>query len=301
MPILISQKAYLDTSHWIALAQRGIDREPFERLVSSGAIVPVLSFAHLSDLAANSDSASRRRMGEYLDRTRRLGQVLWIEGLNTIAADELQAAYERTHLGRRSVQTKSPFSSMLVDSLDYKNHGFPMQREAARRHERELGIGGMIEAVAKSPGRQEYVDFRSTLPSSITRIRDSRGPAKRFSAAECRLFVIDIVEKARLVFSSTADRDRFVDDALESRSSYPALDLRLSYRQGAILTNCPAEPSDAEDYDHLAGIAYCDVAFADKRTIDVIRRGGFARLPRPNSTFSTWLADSNSSPEMQVE
>ena len=100
-----------------------------------------------------------------------------------------------------------------------------------------------------------------------------------------------IVDKARLSFAKGEDRERFLDIVMERRDEIPALDLRLRYRQGGLLTNARAEPSDVEDYDHLAGFAYCDVAFADKWTRDALKRGGCAKLPRANASFERWLRD----------
>lgn len=37
------------------------------------------------------------------------------------------------------------------------------------------------------------------------------------------------------------------------------------------------------------GLAYCDVAFTDKRTFEVLRKAGVKRLPRRNSEFTCWF------------
>ncbi len=290
-PLIRPSKVYLDTSHWIGLSQGRHAAPAFERLVANGAIAPVLSFAHISDLAANADRSGRSRAGMYLDRVCTLGAVLWVQGLNTCAADELQAFYETVKLKRPLAQRRSPFSTMLVDSLDFKNHSNPIDLEAARRFERKHSVAEIIDAVAQSPGRPEYAEFRAQLPASITRIRESRGALKRFTSSEIRQFVRDIIAKASLVFRSGAEQELFVDAVLARQDEHPALNLRLRYRQGGILTDSPAAPSDVEDYDHLAGFAYCDVAFADKRTIDALRRAGCDRLPLPNGCFDRWLKE----------
>ena len=282
---------YLDSSHWIDLAEGRIDVAAFDDAASTGAIVPTLSFAHLSDLGMSQNEAARRRCGKYIDRVRRSGHVVWIKTLNTVAADELQRLYEQVHLRREGASQHSPFSARMVDSMDFKNHGDPTRLEAAAREERQIGVEGMIEHLRVSPKRAEYVEFRSNLPETTSRVRDSRREAKRFSSVEERGLVAFIVDKARLSFAKGEDRERFLDIVMERRDEIPALDLRLRYRQNGLLTNARAEPSDVEDYDHLAGFAYCDVAFADKRTRDALKRGGCAKLPRANASFERWLRD----------
>jgi len=288
-PIALPTTVYLDTAHWIRLAEGRADVRRLESLISSGTVTPVLSFAHLSDVAANQHVKSRQLVGEFLERTRQLGSILWIKALNTIAADEVQATYEREHLGRRAARQASPLSSKMVDSLDYKNHGDPSRLEAARREEFRLGIAGMIESVCVTPKRPEYMEFRANLPQSLFRIRESRGAKKHFTPQDVATFASDMVEKAKLVISNAADCERFIASVVSRRDDHPALDLRLRYREGCLLTNSTPEASDAEDYDHLAGLAYCDVAFADKRTRDILRRARCAKLPRENGEFDGWL------------
>jgi hypothetical protein len=288
-PIALPTRVYLDTAHWIRLAEGGADARAFESLISSGAVTPVLSFAHLSDIASNPRVESRKLVGEFLDRMRRRGTMLWIKALNTIAADEVQATYEREHLGRASVQQASPFSAKMVDSCDFKNHGDPARLVAAAREEDALGIVGMIERLCRAPKRPEYMEFRGRVPETEFRVRDFRRSRKRFTAGEARGFIAFIVEKAALVFSTPVARERFIAFVEVHCDPHPALELRLRYRQGRLLTNAPPEASDIEDYDHLAGLAYCDVAFADKRTRDVLRRAGATRLPLDNGDFDRWL------------
>jgi hypothetical protein len=289
--ILAPRRAYLDTSHWIGLSDGVLDVDAFFSAASAGAFVPTLSFAHLSDFATDHDEARRRRRGEFIDRVRRAVPLLWIQALNTIAADEIQRLYEEVILGRRGVAQRSPFFSRSVESLDYKNHGDPSRLAAAMREEDRLSATMLIESLRAAPRRPEYMAFRSDQPATMERIRVSRGRAKTFTPDEQRWFVASIVDKAKLIFAAAADRNRFIDHVMTRRDEMPALDLRIRYRQGALLTNAAAEPSDAEDYDHLAGFAYCDVAFADKRTRDVLKRGGSAKLPSANASFERWLRD----------
>lgn len=51
-------------------------------------------------------------------------------------------------------------------------------------------------------------------------------------------------------------------------SRMPACRVRVAYEEGTDLSGTPLQASDTEDWHHLAGAAYCDLAFADKRTID---------------------------------
>jgi hypothetical protein len=58
-------------------------------------------------------------------------------------------------------------------------------------------------------------------------------------------------------------------------SRMPACRVRVAYEEGSDLAGSPVEANDAEDWFHLAGAAYCDIAFADKRTFDRLSKARY--------------------------
>ena len=92
--------------------------------------------------------------------------------------------------------------------------------------------------------------------------------------------VFRIDEDMKVKFSMIADLDRC-----------PAFRFDRAWQEGWNLDPIGAAGSDIPDCLHLSGIAYCDVAFADKRTIAALQRGRSPRLPRKNAEFSSWVGD----------
>lgn len=72
-------------------------------------------------------------------------------------------------------------------------------------------------------------------------------------------------------------------------SHCPALSLKLAFHEGWNVNSGGEEPSDFENSYHLVGPAYCDIAFADKRTCEALRKARASKLPFQNSKFSCWL------------
>ena len=69
----------------------------------------------------------------------------------------------------------------------------------------------------------------------------------------------------------------------------PAFRVDWAFQEGANLDPVQASISDLADLWHLVGAVYCDVAFADKRTIEALRKGRYDNIPRRNSDFAIWL------------
>ena len=65
----------------------------------------------------------------------------------------------------------------------------------------------------------------------------------------------------------------------------PAFRANWAFHEGANLDPKGSRKSDIPDLWHLTGVAYCDVAFADKGTVEVLRKGAYDKLPQRNSEF----------------
>ena len=71
--------------------------------------------------------------------------------------------------------------------------------------------------------------------------------------------------------------------------SLPAFSMTRAYDQGMSQIE-RHQFSDYEDNLHLAGLAYCDIRFADRKTCAALERGGSRIVPKRNGQFSQWLA-----------
>ena len=69
----------------------------------------------------------------------------------------------------------------------------------------------------------------------------------------------------------------------------PAFRANWAFHEGANLDPKVACDTDIADLWHLTGIAYCDVAFADKKTVEALKKGKYDELPKRNSEFSEWI------------
>ena len=69
----------------------------------------------------------------------------------------------------------------------------------------------------------------------------------------------------------------------------PAFHANWAFHEGANLDPTSARKSDIPDLWHRTGVAYCDVAFVDKRTVEVLRKGAYDKLPQRNSEFPGWV------------
>lgn len=82
----------------------------------------------------------------------------------------------------------------------------------------------------------------------------------------------------RLAYSKKADLDRC-----------PAFLINYALHEGWNLDPGGAAGSDIADCLHVPGTAYGDVSFADKRTVEALRKGRSPRLPCKNSQFTLWV------------
>ncbi len=69
----------------------------------------------------------------------------------------------------------------------------------------------------------------------------------------------------------------------------PAFSMCAAYNQGMSKMS-GSQLSDYEDQSHIAGMAYCDLGFADARTCEALKQGKSPILPRRNGEFEKWLA-----------
>lgn len=69
----------------------------------------------------------------------------------------------------------------------------------------------------------------------------------------------------------------------------PAVRLKHAYNTQWQKNPQAVHEQDYEDLEHLAAAAYCDVAFVDARTQDLLEKGGISPLPKRNGEFEDWL------------
>ena len=90
------------------------------------------------------------------------------------------------------------------------------------------------------------------------------------------------------LFVGEATRREFAEEV--DIMELPAFSMCAAYNQGMSKMS-GSQLSDYEDGSHLAGMAYCDLGFADARTCEALKQGNYPILPMRNGEFAKWLAD----------
>jgi len=277
-------RVYLDTAQWIDLAEGKLDRRSFEAPLEARVVRPTLSSVHVMELA-RQEPESRRRVAEYMDEVRQRLGVGWIRGPHSLARMEVRSAYFAwAGMAQRPLD---PFVENLVDSLDLETDWFD------RAMGEGVSIGRSVEQAAEIRSeRPEHEETRQRVPLMKKQVRESRGRFRRLLVTDTLALVNSHLPRTletdcRLQISITEDdRQRFLTEM--SISSCPTLALRLALHEGWIMGK-DDRPSDYEDYGHLGGIAYCDVAFADRQTCEALRVGRATIRPKRNGEFPEWV------------
>jgi hypothetical protein len=278
-----SLTVYLDTAQWIDLAEGRLDRNAFEQAVKTNRITPVLSFVHAVEIAIQ-ELDSRTRVARYIEEVAQWGNLLWTRFLPGVTASEICTAFARW-LGLmpepicvfREAFTESMEGHLYLDDwITLRTTPFHQQIELLTRVAELERHKEVRETVVSEHLRRK--ESGEHLPSRLDRIKQiCWGVLKRGFETSAGI-VIDVGPRQVEQFVQQLDLDMC-----------PALHLWIAFQEGKALTQGGEEPSDVEDLNHLVGLAYCDVAFADKRTCEALRKAKVRKLPKRNSEFLQWL------------
>ena len=280
---------YADMANWIDLAEGGVDSIPLENAIADARVVPVLSLVHLLELAANANAAGRERVADYMDSLQAVGSFKWIQHYREVIRQEATACFKETFGGRweSPVAFFASFHETLPDAdpeiIMTVGEGMPRT------------ISEMVDVVPRIGEFQKYRDDCLDYPNSrkrIVRIRRARRAKKRFTDAEKRSWLaesvpdhVDMTLGPVLVGDDL--RKKFAESA--DLTKCPAFRADWAFHEGANLDPTGARTSDIPDLWHLTGVAYCDVAFADKATVEKLRKGAYDKPPQRNSEFLGWV------------
>ncbi|WP_419862277.1 hypothetical protein [Candidatus Palauibacter sp.] len=281
---------HLDTANWIDLARRFVPRHTyhvFERAVADRRVLPVVSLAHLIEFAGIEDSVKRGEITRGLEHFDSIGDMRWIKQLYDVIRLEAAACF------RGLVDDAWTPPDVCSRSFHSTLHDFArweFDLETPRR------IRDLVEAVRQDePFVEGFREDRRAYPAErreIAKVRRARRAA-RFSDGELRAWIADylpgviqlpsglshrITEDMKAEFLMKADLDQC-----------PAFRVDQAWHEGWNLDPAGASGSDIADCLHAPGLAYCDVAFADKRTVDALRKGRSPKTPHKNSEFSNWV------------
>lgn len=281
---------YLDTALWYDLADGNVPAKPFESAIHKEIILPVFSFIHLIEFA-QCEVTSRNRVTSYIDSLVPPGRARWIKTLPVVAEEELIKSF-LTFQG----MTPGPinvFADSLVDTLKSTVQG--LDRAEARTYD----MTSLVAIMNGIPQFRRHQRFRATralwdiVQLQFQRAREGRS-TDPFHSEYVQNTLADmprrIVTPAGLLIDVTpALRGDFIRQL--RWDEIPAITLRIALMNGWSLGLGGAKASDFEDLFHIAtAIAYCDVAFSDRRVYAALQKGGAAKLPKRNSEFPTWCA-----------
>ncbi|MCY3545397.1 MAG: hypothetical protein OXH49_00815 [Gemmatimonadetes bacterium] len=279
---------YGDMANWIDLAEGRVDSGPLEDAIADARIIPVLSLIHLLELAANANTAGRERVADYMDALQAAGPFKWIKHYHEVIRQEATACFKEMFGGRWEVPVAffDSFHEALPDAdpeiIMTVGEGMPRR------------ISEMVDAMLQIEEFQKYLDDCRNYPDlrqRIARTRSTRGAKKRFTDSEKRSWLAELlpdhVDMALLVPIGDDLKRKFAESV--DLTKCPAFRANWAFHEGANLDPKRARKGDIPDLWHLTGAAYCDVAFADKGTVEVLRKGAYDKLPRRNSAFPGWV------------
>lgn len=262
---------YLDTANWIDLAEGNSNSAEFEEAVSSGRLEPVLSPIHILELA-NPEQQTWRGVANYIDRIRGKGTTHWGLLPSDMMRNEVEAAFAQ--FLRIEPPKSRPFRTSLIETLpDDPNNPITNKLETE-------SVEKEVERLRAHPVYgDEYLPERNHVFPELRRgvLRDSK---------ELTLFYVPISLPRSGLFVGEPIRREFAKTL--DIMNLPAFSIAAAYNQGMSQIE-RHQLSDYEDNLHLAGLAYCDVGFADRKTCAALERGkSRIRLMR-NGEFTQWL------------
>ena len=267
------KRAYFDTANWIDLAEGNCRGAGFEEAVTDGKVVPVFSYTHLLELAQQQEDGWRT-LSLYIDRVRSMGKTLWAHPRHILEQAEVTAAFAR--FCRVKPPKIRPFEYSLVETLPDD------PREPITEELKSEPVESHIERISQHPAfTREYRSERAQVFPKL-RTGELRDPRER---------ILDHVPKC------LPDSGLFVDESTRRDFAkkvdimeLPAFSMCAAYNRGMSRMEGRPQNSDYEDHLHLAGMAYCDVGFADRRTCEALKQGKSPILPKRNGEFEEWLA-----------
>ena len=279
--------AYLDMANWLDLAEQRVNPTPLEKAIAERRIVTVLSLPHLLEIASNDNDAGRERVAHYMDSIASIAPLTWIKNLYDVMRLEAIASFSEVNGGAWD------FPPVFFDSFhetlpDYDPKTVMFVGEGMPRC--------ILEMIHVLPIIDQFKEYLSDclgypeLRNRLSSIRKERG-RMRFDHSELRSSLAHLLPgsvemPSRMVVAVDSDlRQRFSRSANLDRCH--AFRANWAYHEGANLDPAGACRSDIGDLWHLAGVAYCDVAFVDKRTAETLRKGEYDKMPKRNSEFSS--------------
>lgn len=285
----MSKTVYLDFANWIDLARGNVDKTKFEKAVSKGLITPVLSFTHLLETA--NSGRSWLDVARYFDHINSIKPIRWLQGLMTVMKLEAKTCYE-SWLSGNTIKV-SPFGDTLVDVLEHRHLISWVNTLEARTYT----IQQTVDILKRSPTLREYRITRQSYPSWRQRLSKNRYLYRqpRFSLNEKSHWLINllptIIELSNgLLYPVTFESKENFGEAIDF-SLCPAFVTKLAFDEGLTLDPEGTLASAIDDTFHLVGVAYSNVAFVDKQTLDILRKGHLKHLPCKNAYFLEWLKD----------
>lgn len=280
---------YADMANWIDLAEARVDSGPLVNAIADARVVPVLSLVHLLELGANANTVGRTRVADYIDSLQAVGPFKWIKHYRDVIRQEATACFKERFGGRWD------FPVAFFDSFHETLPGADPEMIMTVGEGIPRRISEMVDALLQIEEFRKYRDDCLDYPNlrqRIVRIRRARRAEKRFTDAEKRSWLAeslpDQVEMALGRVQISADLKREFAESVDL-TKCPAFRANWAFHEGANLDPKGSRKSDIPDLWHLTGVAYCDVAFADKGTVEVLRKGAYDKLPQRNSEFPGWV------------
>jgi len=286
----MSQTAYLDTANWFDLARGTIPGSTFQDAVQSGAIQPVLSLLHIIEFAQTPLEA-RAVVTAYVQSLINGGRAVWIKSLPHVAKAELRQAllkFLQVDPGAMSIYTSS-----FIDTLPPTVRGLDLEKA------RTYTIDQLVSAISRTWQFRRHELFRRTqaltdmVRLQLYKLRER--PLRTPRESEYVTAVLEDMPRAVVTQGGIqidilpGIRQDFLSQL--NWKDCPAIALRIALMRGWARSSDRPAPSDFGDLFHIAApIAYCDVAFADKRIHAALQRGNAHLLPRKNAQFAEWCS-----------
>lgn len=236
----------------------GVSRDAFVELLATGGAVLVLSHVHMVEIAKTSEDLVADPLTRLLSPIVDGGRIVWIRTMTALCAMEWAQAVRETGDGRLS------WDRISGSSLISTGGGLG---EGALLPVSDPPFLQQVQIVRDSLQRTSYSENARRLAvvglsfSQKRRMKRPK-PSRPYSEAE-RIFRV-----IQWCPSHVEPPAGFRPEL----SRMPACRVRVAYEEGSDLSSTPLQASDTEDWHHLAGAAYCDIAFADKRTIDRLKK-----------------------------
>jgi len=294
----MGKTAYLDTANWYDLVEGNAPFTCLESAIVRDQITLVLSFVHLLEFGRRTQPY-RDRVTEFIDTVASHGRLLWLRDEKTVARAEMQQALMKW-MGLCSPPT-TVFFTRFADAYTTPNASLEMVAEKTN------SVSQIMENLCDLPRYRTFITKRRKIDTfqGFSRLREAYQESGRLPVPKAfesvKNFLADVPKVIRtpagIEIKVTAGMRAEFLNALKWEE-IPSIRLRVSAMVGWSMTSGGERSSDIEDLFHLVAIAYCDKAFADKRTIDALLKGRAYKLPAPNSEFVSWLEGINEKNEI---